>query len=203
MGIKRLLDFFLPPRYWKMYVWGLLAVFTGVAAYLFYVSRAHSYLSDDPETCINCHLMAPQYATWQHSAHREVASCNDCHVPQDNIFRTYFFKAQDGLRHATIFTLRAEPQVIRIKEAGVAVVQENCIRCHTNTNERVGLTGVTYENTLHGEGKLCWDCHREVPHGRVKSLSSTPHARVPLPGSPVPAWLKNLQDENKEPQKKE
>jgi cytochrome c nitrite reductase small subunit len=197
MGIKRLLDFFLPPRYWKMYVWGLLAVLTGVGAYLFYVSRAYSYLSDDPETCINCHLMAPQYATWQHSAHREVASCNDCHVPHDNIFRTYYFKAQDGLRHATIFTLRAEPQVIRIKEAGIAVVQENCIRCHTNTNERVGLTEVTYENTLHGAGKLCWECHRETPHGRVKSLSSTPHARVPLPGSPVPKWLQNLQNETK------
>lgn len=195
-----MLDFFLPPRYWKMYVWGLLAVLTGVAAYLFYVSRAHSYMSDNPETCINCHLMAPQYATWQHSAHREVASCNDCHVPQDNVFKTYYFKAQDGLRHATIFTLRAEPQVIRIKEAGIAVVQQNCIRCHTNTNERVGLTGVTYENTLHGEGRLCWECHREVPHGRVKSLSSTPHARVPLPGSPVPEWLKNLQEENTKPQ---
>lgn len=195
MGIRKLLDFFRPPRYWKMYVWGIASILTGVGAFLFYVSRAHSYLSDDPETCINCHLMAPQYATWQHSAHREVAVCNDCHVPHDNVFNKYFFKAQDGLRHATIFTLRAEPQVIRIKEAGVGVVQANCIRCHSTTNERVGTT-VSYDNTLHGDGRLCWDCHREVPHGRVKSLSSTPHARVPLPGSPVPDWLRKLEKEN-------
>lgn len=198
MGIRKILDYFLPPRYWKMYVWGLMAVLTGIFSYLFYVSRAHSYLSDNPETCINCHLMAPQYATWQHSAHREVATCNDCHVPHNNVFNQYFFKAMDGLRHATIFTLRAEPQVIRIKEAGISVVQENCKRCHTNTNERVGLTTITYDDTKHGLGKLCWECHREVPHGRVKSLSSTPHARVPLPGSPVPAWLKNLQKKEKD-----
>src|SRR5690606_33919752 len=127
-----------------------------------------------------------------HSAHREVATCNDCHVPHDNLFNHYLFKAQDGMRHATVFTLRAEPQVIQIKEAGIAVVQENCKRCHTDLNERIGLLEVTRENNLHGEGKLCWDCHREVPHGRVKSLSSTPNARVPLPESPVPTWLKNL-----------
>lgn len=193
MGFKAILDYLLPPRYWKLYVGGLLAVFVGVVAYLFYVSRAHSYLSDNPETCINCHVMAPQYATWQHSAHREVATCNDCHVPHDNLFNHYLFKAQDGLRHATIFTMRAEPQVIQIKEAGIAVVQENCKRCHTPTNERVGLLSVNRENNLHGEGKLCWQCHREVPHGRVKSLSSTPHAQIPLPESPVPDWLKALQ----------
>lgn len=192
MAIGKLIDFLTPPKYWQVYVFGLIAVFVGIAAYLFYVSRAHSYLSDNPETCINCHLMAPQFATWQHSAHREVATCNDCHVPHDNLFNHYLFKAQDGMRHATVFTLRAEPQVIQIKEAGIAVVQENCKRCHTDLNERIGLLEVTRENNLHGEGKLCWDCHREVPHGRVKSLSSTPNARVPLPESPVPTWLKNL-----------
>lgn len=192
MGLGKFLDFFTPPRYWQIYVFGLLAVFVGVVAYLFYVSRAHSYLSDNPETCINCHLMAPQFATWQHSAHREVTNCNDCHVPHDNVFNHYLFKAQDGLRHATVFTLRAEPQVIQIKEAGIAVVQENCKRCHTQLNERVGLLQVTREDNLHGEGKLCWDCHREVPHGRVKGLTTTPNARVPLPDSPVPSWLRNL-----------
>jgi cytochrome c nitrite reductase small subunit len=192
MGLNRFFDFLTPPRYWQIYVYGLLAVFVGVVAYLFYVSRAHSYLSDNPQTCINCHLMAPQFSTWQHSAHREVATCNDCHVPHDNVFNHYLFKAQDGMWHATVFTLRAEPQVIQIKEAGIAVVQENCKRCHSQLNERVGLLQVTREDNLHGEGKLCWDCHREVPHGRVKGLSTTPNARVPLPDSPVPSWLRNL-----------
>ena len=42
-----------------------------------------------------------------------------------------------------------------------------------------------------GEGKACWDCHRNVPHGGMNSLSSTPNAEgvTPLPPSPVPEWL--------------
>lgn len=197
MQIFKIFDFLKPPRFWRFYVTALIAVICGMGAYLFYVSNAHSYLSDDPKTCVNCHVMAPQFATWQHSSHREVTTCNACHVPQNNIFATYFFKAKDGLRHATIFTLRAEPQVIQIKEDGIGVVQENCKRCHSTLNEGVGLTKVTRENNLHGEGKLCWDCHREVPHGRVNSLASTPNAKVPLLSSPVPDWLKNLQKNNK------
>jgi hypothetical protein len=51
-------------------------------------------------------------------------------VPHNNIFNTYYFKAKDGMRHATMFTLRLEPQVIFIHEAGQNVVQNNCVRCH-------------------------------------------------------------------------
>ncbi|MGK7393530.1 MAG: cytochrome c nitrite reductase small subunit [Candidatus Cyclobacteriaceae bacterium M3_2C_046] len=192
MKLKRFFDYLRPPKPWFFFVNGLLAVSLGVVAYLFYVSKAWSYLSDDPETCVNCHIMAPQYATWQHNVHRLTATCNDCHVPHDNVFSHYYFKAKDGLRHATIFTLRNEPQVIKIKEAGIKVVQENCKRCHTQLNEKVGILQVTLENSEHGEGKLCWECHRETPHGKVRSLSSTPATLVPLPESPVPGWLKQL-----------
>lgn len=170
----------------------MLGIASGLAVYGFFASRAYSYLSDDPRTCVNCHIMAPQYATWQHSSHREVASCNDCHVPHDNVLNTYYFKAMDGLRHATIFTLRAEPQNIFIKEAGINVVHNNCKRCHSSLITDSKL--LEFTSSFHDKysDRLCWDCHREVPHGRVKSLSSTPYARVPVPGSPVPSWIRNL-----------
>ncbi|HKL31122.1 MAG TPA: NapC/NirT family cytochrome c, partial [Tangfeifania sp.] len=109
---------FLPPGKWKMPVLIATGVLAGAVVFTFYMSNAHSYLSDKPETCINCHIMAPQYATWNHSSHREWAHCNDCHVPHDNFLNHYYFKAKDGLRHSTVFTLRNEPQVIFIKEEG-------------------------------------------------------------------------------------
>ena len=184
--MNRLIHKISPPTAWKLPVLILLGTFAGVFFYLFYISKAASYLSDDPKTCVNCHVMAPQYATWTHSSHREVAVCNDCHIPHDNFIRHYAFKAQDGLRHATIFTIHSEPQVIQIKEAGIKVVQENCVRCHSDLfNDQKRFAG-HFKNT---ENKLCWDCHRETPHGRVNSLSSTPYAKVPLPKSPVPKWL--------------
>lgn len=59
----------------------IAGAFCGLLAYLVYMSKAYSYLSDNPEVCINCHVMGPYYATWQHSSHKNVATCNDCHVP--------------------------------------------------------------------------------------------------------------------------
>ena len=38
---------------------------------------------------------------------------------------------------------------------------------------------------------MCWDCHRETPHGRVRSLSAVPNAQVPQLPSTVPNWFKN------------
>ena len=185
----------LPPPKWKIPVLIASGVLTGLLIFIFYISNAFSYLSDEPETCINCHVMYTQYATWQHSSHARVTTCNDCHVPHNNIFSKYFFKAKDGLRHSTMFTLRLEPQVIHIKEAGIRVVQENCERCHESL--------ISYHETFEyvwagGKGeddnkeRLCWDCHRETPHGRVNSLSATPNAQVPQPEEVIPEWLRKF-----------
>jgi len=196
MNLKKIFHILRPPRTWILVVTLSVGIFVGLLAYVFYISKAWSYLSDEPETCVNCHIMSPQYATWNHSAHRSYTNCNSCHVPQDNIFRKYYFKAKDGLRHATIFTLRNEPQVIFIKEEGREAVQENCIRCHENviTDYKLKAYSDTYDH--YRSDRKCWDCHRQTPHGRVNSLSSAPNAQVPVPPSPVPSWLKNL-NENK------
>lgn len=184
--LLRLLVLLRPPRRWNLPVLLLLGAFGGLAAMTLHVSRATSYLTNDPTACVNCHIMAPQYATWQHSSHARFATCNDCHVPQDNVFRSYAFKAYDGLRHATMFTFKLEPQVIRMHALGQSVVQENCIRCHSDLMEPgPAITGTA----VHGEDRQCWECHREVPHGRVNSLASVPHAQVPRPSPVLPAWL--------------
>lgn len=186
-----IVKFLIPPDKWKLPVIVLLGILTGLGAYTFKLSKAHSYLGDKPETCVNCHIMAPQYATWSHSSHREWANCNDCHVPHNNIFNYYFFKAKDGLRHSTMFTLRLEPQVITIKEEGKKAVHNNCIRCHEYllTENKMNQQSETFQQ-MRNKDRECWECHREVPHGRVRSLSSAPNARVPVPPSPVPDWLK-------------
>ena len=185
----------LPPDKWRLPVLLTIAVFTGLGIFAFHISNASSYLGDNPETCVNCHIMAPQYATWYHSSHREKTNCNDCHVPHNNVFNKYYFKAKDGIRHATMFTLRREPQVIFIKEAGREVVHKNCIRCHKEILTDSKLMAYNKETTVFRMKRKCWDCHRETPHGRVNSISSVPWARVPLPGSYTPEWLKNLMND--------
>ena len=187
-----LLQLLKPQGNWRFTASISSGIFIGLVFFILYISNATSYLSDDPKTCINCHVMTPQYATWSHSAHRENANCNDCHVPHNNVFNKYFFKAKDGLRHATIFTLRGEPQVIHIKEEGRQVVYNNCIRCHGNLITDSKLLSKTDSYHHERTTRLCWECHRETPHGRVNSLSSAPNAQIPVLESPVPKWLHNL-----------
>ncbi|MCE1187846.1 MAG: cytochrome c nitrite reductase small subunit [Ignavibacteria bacterium] len=193
---RRIVELITPPQDWKLPVLFLIGILLGVLLVILRISNAVSYLSDDPQACMNCHVMTPQYATWQKSSHARVATCNDCHVPHDNFLRKYMFKAKDGLRHATMFTFRLEPEVIHIKEAGKTVVQENCIRCHGKLVNGTELICVTYENSTQGRGKLCWDCHRETPHGRVNSLSSFPFARVPGVTPVVPEWMNKFVKQN-------
>ncbi len=157
----------------------MLGILAGMAAYIFKISNAPSYLSDDPATCVNCHVMYPQYASWFHSSHREVTNCNDCHVPHNGTANKYFFKMMDGLRHSYMFTFRLEPQVIRIKEAGQEVVQQNCIRCHSDLVSMVSIVEVTSENSKTGKGHRCYDCHLETPHGKVNGLATVHSALVP------------------------
>jgi cytochrome c nitrite reductase small subunit len=176
--VERILRRIIPPENWKRPVIVLLGIFCGLGLYALYISKAPSYLSDDPQACINCHVMNPQFYDWAHSSHRMVATCNDCHVPHNNILAKYFFKAQDGLRHATIFTLRTEPQVIYIRDAGKKAVQQNCIRCHERTVGMEFMYSVQPGYQDHLKDRMCLDCHRQTPHSRVNSQSSAPNALV-------------------------
>jgi cytochrome c nitrite reductase small subunit len=166
------------PLGWRVAVFVALGAAAGLGMAVARAANATSYLSNAPETCINCHVMNASYATWQRGSHGKVATCVDCHVPHDNLISAYSFKARDGLRHSYVFTLRREPQVLRLSKGAVPVVQTNCVRCHGNQLQMVRLAASTE--------RTCWDCHNNF-HGPVRSLSSAPLARrPPLP----PAGLK-------------
>lgn len=167
---------------WRMIGFALMGACAGGGVYLASVSNALSYLSDDPKACINCHVMGPEYASWQHSSHARVASCNDCHVPHDSTLKKYWFKANDGLRHSYLYTTRQERQVIQPIEESRRVIQQNCLRCHGELLRQASAP------LGHPIDRSCTDCHREVPHGRVHSLSATPNAAVP-PLAPVTSPL--------------
>ena len=191
MAIIRFIHWLKPPERWRLTVIILCGIFAGIMLLVVHVSKAVSYLSDKPEACINCHVMYPQFASWSKSSHSTV-KCVECHIPADNLFRKYYVKGTDGLAHSTYFTMRWEPQVIQMKNRGIGVVQENCIRCHLDLVDMVSLVEATGKSAAKGDGKLCWDCHRETPHGSVKSLSAAPHAVVERLPSVLPSWLENV-----------
>ena len=138
MTIRKIMNLLsLPglPRFLQVTIYGLVGIIAGIAVILIQISNAASYLSDSAQTCINCHVMTDAYASWQRGSHGRFTTCNDCHVPHDNIVSKYAFKAMDGTKHSAVFTLRKEPQVLHLSTMARPVVQKNCLRCHQNQFE--------------------------------------------------------------------
>jgi len=149
---------------WQVAVYVSLGICIGIAVLLARIANAASYLSDAPQTCMNCHVMTDSYATWQRGSHGRVAICTDCHVPHNNSIAKYAFKAVDGLKHSYVFTLRKEPQVLELSKRAVPVIQANCLRCHSDQMAMIRLAASSQ--------RKCWDCHNNI-HGDVRSLSSS------------------------------
>jgi cytochrome c nitrite reductase small subunit len=126
------------PRPLQVGIYGLAGVALGMALVLVRIANATSYLSDDPQACINCHVMTDAYASWQRGSHGQSAVCIDCHVPHSSFIAKYAYKAQDGLKHSYVFTRRKEPQVLGLSARAVPVVQTNCVRCHSHQVMMIG-----------------------------------------------------------------
>ncbi|WP_108866354.1 cytochrome c nitrite reductase small subunit [Aquimarina aquimarini] len=178
---------------WRRIAVVSIGIITGLGFFMAKEASLVSYMSDDPLACVNCHVMTPMYNSWMHSSHREQASCNDCHVPHDNVFNTYFFKAKDGLFHASVFTARAEPEVMFMREASQEVVQDNCVRCHIQQVTQVKYDGWLENHAESRTDRKCWSCHQELPHGTVHGISTIRNNISPIPTDStktvIPEWL--------------
>ncbi|HMQ29598.1 MAG TPA: cytochrome c nitrite reductase small subunit [Chloroflexaceae bacterium] len=139
-----------------------VGVMAGLGGYTFWYARGASYLSDNPEACVNCHVMRPQFAAWQASSHSAVATCNSCHVPHDLIGK-YYTKAENGFYHSYAFTFQNFPEHIRMREASREVVLANCVDCHQ------GLVGEIASHQADPQMRNdCLSCHAGVGHGAAQ-----------------------------------
>ncbi len=205
------------PRPLQVGIYGLAGVALGMALVLVRIANATSYLSDDPQACINCHVMTDAYASWQRGSHGQSAVCIDCHVPHSSFIAKYAYKAQDGLKHSYVFTRRKEPQVLGLSARAVPVVQTNCVRCHSHQVMMIeaawqGHLALTVpspqdrpslpqrrQDGLATQGRdalatrvperRCWECHQGI-HGKARSLSASPMTLRPgLPDAGLD-WMK-------------
>ncbi|MBI4374973.1 MAG: cytochrome c nitrite reductase small subunit [Elusimicrobia bacterium] len=136
-----------------------LGIFLGVSGYTFHYAKGTSYLSNDPKSCVNCHIMQEQYDSWQKSSHHALARCNDCHVPHE-LLPKWFAKMENGFHHSKAFTLQNFHEPIRIKSENSAILQRNCMACHADIVG--GLPGFHKER----DSRMgCVKCHAQVGHG--------------------------------------
>ena len=94
----------------------VLAVLTGmllgVGAFTFDYAAGFSYFSNEPEACVNCHIMNDHFDSWVKSSHHAHAVCNDCHTPHALVAK-YVSKAENGFNHSLKFTLGTYREPIR------------------------------------------------------------------------------------------
>lgn len=136
-----------------------LGLFIGLSAYTFYYAHGASYLSNDPRTCANCHIMREQYDSWQKASHHAVATCNDCHTPHEFVPK-YISKLKNGFWHSKGFTFQDFHEPIQIHPENIIVLQKNCLYCHGELVSEIATHPGNDRKMLD-----CIHCHKGVGHG--------------------------------------
>jgi cytochrome c nitrite reductase small subunit len=142
----------------------LVGVLAGVGAFTLHYAEGLSYLSKDPKACANCHIMEPQFDSWQKSSHHAVATCADCHLPHGFVSQ-YLAKAENGYRHSAAFTLQNFHEPIRITERNARILQASCIDCH-----RDFVHNLVEGSSTDPDAVRCVHCHQSVGHGEKVGL---------------------------------
>lgn len=133
-----------------------VAFAVGVGAFAFVYGRGGSYFTNDPQACVNCHIMREQYDNWQKSSHHAVAVCNDCHTPSGWLSK-YVTKAENGFWHSLAFTTQRFHEPIQIKKGNLKVAEQSCRNCHQPLLESM-------DNPTHRGETSCIRCHGSVGH---------------------------------------
>ncbi len=163
--------------WWPVGLSILLGALAGVGGYTFRYAEGFSYFSTDPTACVNCHIMQPQYDSWQKASHHTAAVCVDCHLPESFIPK-YIAKAENGWRHGQKFTTQNFEEPMFVQAAGLRILQDNCERCHAamtsamNQSDRPGMS--PHPGYRHTQGRSetlpCIHCHATVGHGERTGL---------------------------------
>lgn len=142
----------------------LLGTLFGLGGYTFKYGEGLSYFSTDPTACTNCHIMQPQFDSWQKASHHTAATCVDCHLPHDLVGK-YISKAENGYLHSKGFTFQDFEEPIRIRDKAADILQQNCIDCHQDF-----VHDMLTDTTTPAEDVHCVHCHRTVGHGERVGL---------------------------------
>jgi cytochrome c nitrite reductase small subunit len=139
-----------------LFLAGVLGILAGLSLFTFTYARGTSYLSDDPQACMNCHVMRDQFEAWQRSSHARVAVCNDCHTPH-SFPDKWLVKALNGWNHSVAFTLDNFHEPIRIRDLNAEVAQANCVACHQTLVSQI----IDHDPD---QPMICTTCHGSVGH---------------------------------------
>lgn len=103
--------------------------------------------------CARCHVMKPEYLNQIKGGLHNNLRCIECHLPMDNKIFFYTWKIIDSVKDTIIFYTGLTPEKITISFRNKEIIQNNCIRCHSQMVSKLNLNK-----------RKCWFCHRKINH---------------------------------------
>jgi cytochrome c nitrite reductase small subunit len=134
---------------------GLLA---GVGGFTFIYAKGFSYMTNDPMSCANCHVMQGHLDAWRKGSHHAVATCNDCHTPHDFVGK-WLTKSLNGYHHSLAFTTGKFHEPIQITARNESVTEQTCRHCHADI-----VNQIDFHASGTGRDMSCIRCHAGVGH---------------------------------------
>ncbi|TWT39180.1 Cytochrome c-type protein NrfH [Blastopirellula retiformator] len=95
--------------------------------------------------------------SWEKSSHKDVAVCNDCHLPHDFVGK-WVTKADNGFFHSLAFTMDDFHEPIQIRPRNALVAQHACQHSHADFVHSMEPTSSKFETMS------CVHCHPSVGH---------------------------------------
>lgn len=150
------IDWKNPVNRWKLLFASLFAV-VGLAGVMW---GAIAFTST-PTFCSWCHEMAPEYVTFEVSAHSEI-KCTQCHI-EPGVVNLVTHKVH-SLKEVYYHIVGPPDPIVQT----VAVTNESCMTCHSE-NRLVSATGdLIVNHSEHIQEDIpCVTCHSGVAHAKV------------------------------------
>jgi nitrate/TMAO reductase-like tetraheme cytochrome c subunit len=160
----RNIDWKNPVNRWKL-------LFVMLFAFIALLGSAYGVveLTSTPTFCKTCHEMAPEYQTFQASAHNQI-SCVQCHV-EPGIKNELVHKVE-SLKEVYYHVVGVPNPIAQT----VPVMKVNCGQCHSD-NRLVSATGdikVNHKGHIK-EGIPCITCHSGVVHAKAVERGLNTH----------------------------
>ncbi len=124
-----------------------------------------------PELCAVCHMMKPEYYTWQVSSHGKAkVKCLSCHIPPGPInFMKYNILGLKNVYSAAVDNYVTPIKMIR------PTPDSACEKCHELKEvDKSSKQKITAAHRKHkNQGVHCARCHRGVAHGNIADRKVT------------------------------
>ena len=115
-----------------------------------------------PAFCAKCHVMAPEYSTWEASSHMNIA-CTKCHI-KPGIVNLVIHKPS-AMKELYLYYTGTYDRPIKMDHKLDDAI---CIQCHSPNRDFTPAGDLIIPHDKHAAKKVqCIDCHSGVAHGNI------------------------------------